>query len=434
MPLPLSPLAKPTEFEIARLGAAGDGVAAGAGGRPVFIPYALPGERVSARVTGKLGEGQAAELTALLQPAPERAVPPCPFFGRCGGCVMQHMAIPPYAAWKRARLAEALSRAGYPDAAVAEPAVTPPQTRRRADLALRREGGVPVLGFHARASGAVVDLSTCLVLDPALVALFAPLKAMLRSLSAFRREGSAVLNLLDSGPDLLLRLDGVPNAADRALLADFARAHGLPRIACAPLKGSTSENMAQLGPVSIALGGVPVAPAPGAFLQATPQGEAAIVAAVLAGLPPKLAGKARIADLYAGLGTLSFPLGTRARVTAYEGAPEAVAALDAAARKSGGRVEAVRRDLSRQPLAAKELDAFAAVVLDPPFAGAADQMPALARSKVERIIYVSCNPAALGRDAKLLQAAGWQLVSATPVDQFLWSAQLEAVVVFGRKA
>jgi 23S rRNA (uracil1939-C5)-methyltransferase len=428
--MPLPP--EPTEYDIARLGAAGDGVAIGADGRPVFIPYALPGERVAARVTGKLGEGQAAELTALLRAAPERAEPPCPYFGRCGGCVMQHMAIPPYAEWKQARLAEALSRAGYPDAAIEEPAVTPPQTRRRADLALRRVDGVPVLGFHARGSGAVVDLDTCLVLDPALVALFQPLKTMLRSLSAFRREGSAVLNLLDSGPDLLLRLDGIPNAADRALLAEFARAHGLPRIACAPLKGMTSENVAQVGAVSIALGGVPVAPPPGAFLQATPQGEAAIVAAVLAGLP-KLTGRSRIADLYAGLGTLSFPLSTRARVTAYEGAPEALAALDAAARKSGGRVEAVRRDLSRQPLMPKELDAFAAVVLDPPFAGAADQMPMLTRStKLERVIYVSCNPAALGRDAKLLQAAGWRLVSAKPVDQFLWSAQLEAVVVFAR--
>lgn len=421
------------EFEVTRLGAAGDGIATGADGRPVFIPFALPGERVRARLGGKLGDGQAAELTELLRPAPERVEPPCPFFGRCGGCAMQHLAIPPYAAWKRARLAEALSRAGYPDAPVAEPDVTPPATRRRADLAVRRVEGVPVLGFHGRGSGTVVDLTTCVVLDPALVALFEPLRKLLRGLSCFRREASVVLNLLDTGPDLLLRLDGEPTPADRSLLAAFATAHGLPRIACAPLKGMVSENVAQIGPVSIALGGVPVAPAPGAFLQATPQGEAAIVQAVLDGLPAKLPGKARIADLYAGLGTLSFPLATRARVAAYEGAPDAVAGLDAAARKAGGKVIATRRDLSRQPLTVKELDAFAAVVLDPPFAGAADQMPALARSKVQRIIYVSCNPAALSRDAKALHAAGWRLLSATPVDQFLWSAQLEAVTVFTRE-
>ena len=119
------------EFDIARLGAAGDGIATGADGRPVFIPYALPGERVVADPAGKQGEGQGALLREVLRASPERAVPPCPYFGRCGGCVMQHMAIPPYAAWKRARLAEALSRAGHDDAGlIAPPAVTPPQTRR----------------------------------------------------------------------------------------------------------------------------------------------------------------------------------------------------------------------------------------------------------------------------------------------------------------
>jgi len=422
------------EFSIARLGTAGDGIAAGADGRPVFIPFALPGEQVEAEPAGKQGEGQAAALRTVLRASSDRAVPPCPYFGHCGGCTMQHMAIPPYAAWKRARLAEALARAGFADdGAVAAPAVTPPHTRRRADLALRREQGVPVLGFHARASGAVVDLDSCVVLDPALVALFAPLKQVLRSLSAFRREGSAVLNLLDTGPDLLLRLDAEPSFADRTLLADFAQEHGIPRIACAPLKGLVSETMAQLGPAVIALGGVPVPAAPGAFLQATPQGEAAIVAAVLAGLPEKLPAKARIADLYAGLGTLSFPLAARARVAGYESGPDAFASLDAAARKSGGRVEAFRRDLSRQPLTVKELDAFAAVVLDPPYAGAIDQMPALAKSRVQRIVYVSCNPVALARDTKLLHAAGWGLLRATPVDQFLWSSQLEAVAVFARQ-
>ncbi|MDJ0388671.1 TRAM domain-containing protein [Roseomonas sp. E05] len=415
------------------LGAGGDGIARDAEGRPVFIPGALPGETVRALLAGRRGEGSVAVLQEVLAPCAERAAPPCPHFAACGGCAMQHLAAAPYAAWKRARLAEALARAGFPEAPVAETRVTPPGTRRRADLALRRRtDGSVVLGFHEPGGTAVVDLNTCLVLAPALVALFEPLRTLLRSLPAFRREGSAMLNLLDTGPDLLLRLDGTPSTADRATLATFARAQGLPRIAGAPLKGGATETLAQLGPVSIALGGVPVAPPPGAFLQATPQGETAIVEAVLAGLPRKLTGKARIAELHAGLGTLSFPLATRARVAAFEGAAEAVAALDAAARKAGGRVTATRRDLARQPLSVKELEGFAALVLDPPYAGAADQMPALARSGLQRIVYVSCNPAALTRDAKLLQAAGWQVAQATPVDQFLWSTQLEAVVAFER--
>ncbi|MFC3126715.1 class I SAM-dependent RNA methyltransferase [Pseudoroseomonas globiformis] len=402
------------------LGASGDGVVTC---ERRFVPGALPGETVEV--------SEKDQLRAVLAPSPDRVEPPCPHFGHCGGCAMQHLALESYAAWKRARLAEALFRAGFHDVAVEAPRVTPPQTRRRADLALRRQAdGSVVLGFHGRASGAVEDLTTCLVLDPALVALFEPLRMMLRSLQAFRREGSAVLNLLNSGPDLLLRLDGVPHAQDRAALAAFAAAHGLPRIAGAPLKGMATETLAQLGPVAIRFAGVDVSPPPGAFLQATPQGEAAIVDAVLDGLPRKLTAKSRIAELHAGLGTLSFPLAQRARVSAYESASEAVTALDVAARRVGGRIAAIRRDLARQPLSAKELEAFAALVLDPPFGGAADQMPALARSNLQRIIYVSCNPAALTRDGKLLQAAGWRVAKATPIDQFLWSAQLEAVVVF----
>ncbi|KAA2214442.1 class I SAM-dependent RNA methyltransferase [Teichococcus oryzae] len=421
------------ELTITALGAGGDGLAVTPDGTRLFVPGALPGERVRVAPGARRGDGMAAVLEAVLDPVPARAEPPCPHFPRCGGCTLQHMALAPYAGWKRDRLAEALRRAGFPDAPVAETFVTPPQTRRRADLAVRRQAdGSILLGFHARGAATVENLSTCLVLDPALVALFDPLRAMLRGLQSLRREGSAVLNLLDTGPDLLLRLDGEPNAVDRAAIAAFASAQRLPRIAGAPLKGSGTENLAQIGPVSIAFAGVPVAPPPGAFLQATPQGEAAIVAAVLEGLPGKLTGKARIAELHAGLGTLSFPLAQRGRVAAFEGSAEAVAALDAAARRAGARISATRRDLVRQPLSAKELEGFAALVLDPPFAGAADQMPALARSSLSRIVYVSCNPVALSRDGKLLQQAGWRVAQATPIDQFLWSSQLEAVVAFER--
>jgi 23S rRNA (uracil1939-C5)-methyltransferase len=411
------------EVTIDALGAAGDGLAASPEGTCLFIPGALPGERV--RVEGPV----------VLAPSAERVEPPCPHFGPCGGCVIQHLAPGPYAAWKRGRLVEALERAGFRDPAVAATEVSHPNTRRRADLALRRRpDGSVALGFHARGdSDRIEDLSTCFVLDPRLVALFEPLRGLLRSLPCFRREGSAVLNLLDSGPDLLLRLDGTPGVQERAALAAFAREHGIPRIAGSGLKAAVSETLAQLGPVALRFAGVQVAPPPGAFLQATPQGEAAIVRAVLAGLPRRLTGRSRIAELHAGLGTLSFPLSAAARVAAFEGAPEAVAALDAAARHAGGRVVATRRDLVRQPLGPKELEAFAALVLDPPFSGAAEQMPALARSSLGRIVYVSCNPAALTRDAKTLLGGGWRLEAATPIDQFLWSAQLEAVVVFTKE-
>jgi len=176
------------------------------------------------------------------------------------------------------------------------------------------------------------------------------------------------------------------------------------------------------------IAGVELAPPPGAFLQASREGEGAIVAAVLAGLPARLGPRARLADLYAGLGTLAIPLAARGVVSAFEGEAAAAAALA----RAHPRVRAARRDLARQPLLPAELKPFAAVVLDPPFGGAPEQVAQLARSAVRRVVYVSCNPAALARDAAVLAAAGFGVAAATPVDQFLWSAHLESVVVFAR--
>lgn len=422
------------ELSVEAIGAAGDGIARSAGGN-VFLPRTLPGERIRARLVGRRGGGLLAEAEAWLTEGADRVVPPCPHFGACGGCALQHWALAPYVAWKRAKLVDALAQAGFTAAPIGPLAQTPPATRRRADLALRRSPGGVTLGFHAQASGEVVDLGTCAVLNPRLVTLFAPLRAMLRGLQALRREGSAVLNLLDTGPDLLLRTDGVLEASGRTALAAFAELHGVPRIAWARGRagepgGGTTEIAAQLGPAVISFGGATVTPPPGAFLQASPAGEAAIIAAVLAGLPERLPARAHVVELYAGIGTLSFALAGRARVTAHEGSAEAVAALATAVGRMGARITPVRRDLDRQPLLVPELKGVAAVVLDPPFSGAATQVALLARARVPRVIYVSCNLAALARDAAALCAAGYRVVAATPVDQFLWSPHLESVVAF----
>jgi 23S rRNA (uracil1939-C5)-methyltransferase len=418
------------DLSVTALGAAGDGLARLPDGGSCFVPRSLPGETLAVRPLGKRGGHGLAEPQAVLRASPERVEPPCPHFSACGGCALQHWADAPYAGWKRAKLVEALSRAGFADAPVGPLLRTPPRARRRADLALRRlPGGGVALGFHARVGGAVLDLRTCEVLDPKLVALFDPLRDLLRGVPALRREGSAVLNLLDTGPDLLLRTDGPLDAPARARLAAFAAAHGVPRIAWA-LGDGAPEIAAQHGPAAIRFGGAVVQPAPGAFLQASPAGEAAIRDAVLAGLPDRLPARAAIAELHAGVGTLSFALAGRARVTAYEVSAEAVGALAAAAGRAGARIKAVRRDLARQPLPPAELKAYSAVVLDPPFGGAPEQVPLLARARVPRVVYVSCNPAALARDGKALREAGYSVVSATPVDQFLWSPHLESVVAF----
>ena len=295
------------------------------------------------------------------------------------------------------------------------------------DLAARRAGGRIVLGLHRLRSEEVVDLTECHVLHPALAALISPLRASLSRLRALRREGSAIANLLDSGPDVLLRTDAALELADRVALTEFARTHGLPRIAWAQ-GNDEPEPVAVLRPPTTSLSGISVTPPPGAFLQASASGEAAIVGAVLGALPAK----GRIAELFAGCGTITFSLARRAQIAAWEGDSASVSALRTAANHSNlsGRVAVTQRDLVRQPLQAKELAGFAAVVLDPPFAGAAKQVAQIAAASVPVVIYVNCNPATLARDARLLSQAGYRLKSAVPIDQFLWSARLESVAVF----
>jgi 23S rRNA (uracil1939-C5)-methyltransferase len=413
------------------MGADGDGIGSLADGTAVYAPLTLPGELVSVVPTQKRGDGQAAILDHVIEASAERIVPPCPHFGACGGCVAQHWAEAPYLAWKMDLLSAALRRAGFAEAVLAPIARTPPAVRRRMNLALRRGPSSVQVGLHRARAEAIIDLSDCLVLHPDLVALIAPLRRMLNGLRALRRQGSAIANLLDDGPDLLLRLDGEPDAADRTRLIDFAGAHGIPRIHCA-LNQGTPEPACVLRPATLSLSGVTVAPPPGGFLQASATGEAALVAAVLGALPAKLPPRARIAELYAGSGTFTFALAARARVAAFEADGAALRGLREAVNRGGlaGRIEATQRDLMRQPLSAKELSGFAAVVLDPPHAGAAAQMPAIAQARPPLVIYVGCNPATLARDAAVLRAAGYRVVSAIPVDQFLWSARLESVVTF----
>ncbi len=419
----------PGPVRIQRVGADGDGIGALANEAQLYAPYTLPGELVEPGAVSKRGEGWTAEA-AVLEPSDERVTPPCPHFGgtqQCGGCTLQHWGDAGYAAWKAGQVAEVLQRLGWDGD---DPALirTPPEARRRMDIAIRRNGPAVLLGLHRRRSAEIVDMRACPILHPQLFALLQALRPVLQRLTGLRRDGSAVVNLLDSGPDLLLRTDGVLTAGDRTLLTAFAQAQGMPRISWAPglQRGSLGvpEPACLLRPAVTALGEVMTAVPPGAFLQASREGEAAIVAAVLDALPP-LPAKARVIELFAGCGSLTHALAGRARVQAYEGDADAYAALHGARNK---QVEARQRDLARQPLQAKELSAQA-IVLDPPHGGALLQMPALAASGVP-VVYVSCNPAALLRDGRVLIQAGYRVVSAVAIDQFLWSARVESVVGF----
>jgi 23S rRNA (uracil1939-C5)-methyltransferase len=352
----------------------------------------------------------------------------CQHFGVCGGCAVDDR----HAIDKFSLLEGALARAGFADAPIAPLWEVPAGTRRRADLAATRKGTEIALGLHKARGTDVVDMRECALLRPEFLPLLPPLRELLRSLTAFRRAGSVVINWLDNGPDILLRLDAEFLLPDRKRIIEFAKTHGAPRISIATGDEEPEPVVIVANPV-LHFGGVAVTPPPGGFLQASAEGEAAIIAAVLAGLP-KLNNKSRVVELFSGAGTLSFPLSAHARVEAYEGDAAAVTAADSAARAANlaGRATFARRDLHRRPLQPADMAKAACVVLDPPFAGAAAQMRFIVASGVKRVIYVSCNPEALAHDAATLFRAGYAVIAATPIDQFPYSGNLESVVVFGK--
>jgi 23S rRNA (uracil1939-C5)-methyltransferase len=392
---------------IVRVAAKGDGVTAS--GRHVSL--AAPGDVLLADGT--------------LQPGPHRAVPPCRHFGRCGGCQLQHLDEETLAGFVRDRVLNAAEGQGLVPERIASVHLSPPRTRRRATLRAVNGGGRPLIGFNEAGSHRVIDLRECHVLAPELFALLDPLRALL----APRRERYAAeiqLALTDQGADCAIKglaLDGLEST--EALL-DFCRERGLARLTLD--QGYGPETFWEPDPVTVTLAGVPVDLPSGGFLQATRDGEAALVAAVREGL----AGSALVADLFAGLGTFAFALAGPARVVAAEAARDAHLACRAAAGRARLPVEAVHRDLFRNPLQADELARFDAVVLDPPRAGAREQVLQLAANAVPRIAYVSCNPSSWARDGRILADAGYRLAELRPVGQFRWSTHVELVSLFVR--
>jgi 23S rRNA (uracil1939-C5)-methyltransferase len=395
---------------IERIGARGDGVTHHEG-RAVFLPFTAPGDAVRVRV----GRDGKAALIAILSRGP-RQEPPCPHFGICGGCSLQHLPDDDYAEAKRNFVREALAHRGFDPAIVAPVERIPPGTRRRARLAMTRDA----IGFRQRGSHRIVDIKTCFVLHPKLLAVALALRP-------FGLEAAVSLTLADTGVDLLLDLPRAPDLAMLETLVRFADAQDLARLSWRTEKESPMP-VVERSPVRMNFSGVAVDLPPDCFLQASAEAEAIMRNLVVAGI-----GEARnVADLFCGVGTFSFALAKQAKGRAIDADRSPIAALQAGARRAGQDIAVEARDLDRRPLLTDELDSFDAVVFDPPYAGAAAQAKELARSAVKRIVAVSCNPASFARDARTLADGRYRLTRVVPVDQFLWSAEVELVAWFER--
>jgi len=408
---------------ISRVGGQGDGIAETAAG-PVFAPLTLPGETVRGVVRDGRLEG-----VEILTASRERIAPVSPHYGDCGGCSLQHWAVGPYLDWKRDQVRLALARERI-ETEIESTVAVPSGTRRRLALhARRREDGRVVLGFKARKSWRLVEVTACPVADPRLVAAFPALARVAEAFlehpkSAPTLHVTATLTGLDIDVTGVERRSGGLSADARMRAIEAAAAAGLARLSLA------GETLVMERQPRVAFGPATVPLPAGGFLQAVPEAEAAMVARAI----EAVRGAKKVADLFCGAGTFTFPLATVATVLAADGSGPGIAALKAGIGSGPGMksITAEVRDLFRRPLAPYDLRGCDAIVLDPPRAGALEQTRQLQGTKASVVVGVSCNPVTFARDARILIDAGFLLERVTPVDQFLWSAHVELVGVFRR--
>lgn len=401
-----------TEVTITRLGLHGDGISAG----PVYAPRTLPGEVVSGHL-----DGENLQDVKIVSSSDQRVSPPCRHFKSCGGCQLQHARDDFVAGWKVDVVRRALEVHGIET--VFRPIRTsPPNSRRRAGFAAKRTKKGALVGFYGRASEVIVDTPDCQLLDPDVLAA-REVAGALALAGASRKAALTVLVTTSlTGLDVAVSDGKSLDVSLRQQLAMICEKYRLARLSWG------DDVVAMRIPPVQRFDGIDVSPPPGAFLQATLEGQQCLIGAV----KETAKGARRIIDLFAGCGTFGVPLARQAEVHAVEGDRGMLDALDAAWRHATGlkRVTTEARDLFRRPLLVDELAKTDLVVLDPPRAGAEAQVAALADCGVPRIAYVSCNPATFARDAAVLCAAGFTLDWIQVVDQFRWSTHVELAASF----
>lgn len=398
-------------LKIERLGHLGDGIAKG-----IFVPGGLPGEIVE-------GEVEANRMPApkIVEPSPLRIKAACQHYKTCGGCSLMHVREEFVADWKVDVVHGALHAQGI-EAEMRTISTSPPQSRRRAVFHGRRTKKGAVVGFHGRASGALVAIPNCILVTPAIRETIPALETLTKAGGSRSAELSLTVTETEAGPDVSVENGKPLDLSLRQNLAELAETHSFGRLSWG------GETISERSLTFVRFGDNRVPLPPGAFLQATKSGENTLVSAVI----DSVSGAKRIADLFSGLGTFTFPLAQKAAVHAVEGDPNMLTSLERAWRHAEGlhQVTTETRDLFRRPLLEDELARYDTVVLDPPRAGAEAQIFQISQSDLRGVTYVSCNPVTFARDAKTLVTAGWHLNWVQVVDQFRWSPHIELVAAF----
>ncbi len=419
------------EIKIEKLGARGDGIAH-INGEKTYVAFALPGENIDVTIGQRRNDGHIGIVNKIITPSSGRITPVCQYFKKCGGCVLQHLNNVNIASFKRQNLIEALKRKGFDDT---ELSLTKPTIsidaglRRRVRLSCLRLRGRVIIGFNMAASKNIIDIQSCHVVDQKINDLLTPLRKICSKISSFGNAFDIQITLSENGADITFHLKKLKGLSldERLDLADFAHNHEIARLAI-DLNGLI-EPIVAMNDILVDFGGNKIALPVGGFLQPSKAGEDIIASLVASAV----ADADKIADLYSGCGSLTFPIAensNKPKIHAVDGANTQINALRKAA--GGTRITTEIRDLAKNPLGVDELNKFDAVVFDPPRIGAMAQAKILAKSDVKKIIAVSCNPASLARDLQILATGGYKIRSITPIDQFTWSFHVEALVILSR--
>ena len=389
------------ETRIFRLNRRGEGVTGEGRAFPGALPGELPGEPTS----------------------PDRAAPICRYWGECGGCSAQHMGPALYAQWKLDLLDEALAKANV-KAEIAPLIDAHGAGRRRAAfhahfLTHARED----VGFMRARSHDIIDIETCPLFAPELDHAADIARDVAADLRGLAKPLDIQITATLGGLDVDVRGPGKLPDSEMRKLVRTAERRDLARIS------NHGVALIERRQAEVIFGTAHVTIPPGGFLQATLAGEE-----TLARLAEEAVGKAkRVADLFCGAGAFALRLSAAHDVFAADSDAPAIGALRRAAGAPGQRnVDAIVRDLFRQPLAGQELDRFDAVLFDPPRAGAEAQAKAIAASKVPLAVAISCNVETFARDARILIEGGFRMGPVTPLDQFRFSSHLEIVATFQR--
>ena len=420
----------PVEVDIVirHLGASGDGIAEYSGS-PVYASGLLPGEKATVRLTGPRGDGRIAEALARHSDSADRVTPSCNYAEECGGCSVQHLSTGAYLAWKEGLLARALASKGLAPERL-EPMVEIKDGRRRLRFASIGRSSGPVLGFNMKASKKIIGIDYCIAAEPALSEAISHSHALLSKILLAGETADLEVGTSLNGLDFLLVRSRPLEYQERVDIASWMSEIEAARFAWLAKDNELPEVIIERRSPTLSVAGISVTPSPGAFLQPTAAGEEFMAKFVL----EHLRGARRVADLYSGWGAFALRLAKSMHVEAFEGSETMISSLNLAAGAAGlaGHLAGFTRDLERQPLQNDELNRFDAIVLDPPRGGALKQVQSLVSSGPKRIVYLSCNPAALARDGKILVDGGYRFLEAQPIDQFRWTSHLEVACLFER--